>query len=150
MLICTLGLAMVIPSPPQRVACAELVSRALQLEARPGCMWMGALRVAMEDLLSHSLAAATTLLRQRVVDGMSVQAVGQLIGVDVAQAVLNVRVDYELRQAEDLAAEVEGVAEARLFALLGRERLDGLEVEVVVEVQVIQVLQRKKNVQSKQ
>ena len=36
--------------------------------------------------------------------------------------------------------EVEGGTEARLLALLGGERLDGLEVEVVVEVQVVQVL----------
>ena len=39
---------------------------------------------------------------------------------------------------------LEGVSESALFALFGREVLDGLEVEVVVEVQVIQVLQRKK------
>ena len=32
------------------------------------------------------------------------------------------------------------VAEARLFSLLGRERLHGFEVEVVVEVEVVQIL----------
>mmetsp|Transcript_19442 Transcript_19442/g.63358 ORF Transcript_19442/g.63358 Transcript_19442/m.63358 type:complete len:470 (-) Transcript_19442:1597-3006(-) len=68
------------------------------------------------------------------------QAVGQLVGVDVAQPVLHVRVDHQLRQPQDLAAEVEGVAEARLFALLGGERLDRLQVEVVVEMQVVDVL----------
>ena len=35
---------------------------------------------------------------------------------------------------------MEGGTEARLLALLGGERLDGLEVEVVVEVQVVDVL----------
>jgi len=54
--------------------------------------------------------------------------------------VLDVRVHHELGQPQDLSAEVEGVAEARLLALLGGERLDGLEVEVVVEVEVVDVL----------
>eukprot|EP00959_Pyramimonas_sp_CCMP1952_P332421 6960952-Pyramimonas_sp.AAC.1 len=40
---------------------------------------------------------------------------------------LHVGVDDELGEAEDLAAEVEGVAEAGLLALLGGERLDGLQ-----------------------
>mmetsp|Transcript_31892 Transcript_31892/g.87345 ORF Transcript_31892/g.87345 Transcript_31892/m.87345 type:complete len:298 (-) Transcript_31892:756-1649(-) len=60
------------------------------------------------------------------------QAVGQLVSVHVAQPVLHVRVDDELGEAEDLAAEVEGVPKARLLALLGGQRLDGLQVEVVV------------------
>lgn len=55
------------------------------------------------------------------------KSVGELERVDVAEAVLDVRVDDELGETEDLATEVEGVSEARLFALLGRERLDGLE-----------------------
>lgn len=49
----------------------------------------------------------------------------QLEGVDVAEAVLHVRVDDELGQAQDLARQVERVAEARLLALLSRrERAD--------------------------
>lgn len=68
------------------------------------------------------------------------QSVGELEGVGVAQAVLHVGVDDELREAQDLAAQVERVAEAALLALLRRQRFDGLEVEVVVEVQVVQVL----------
>jgi hypothetical protein len=55
------------------------------------------------------------------------KTIGELEGVDVAEAVLDVRVDDELGQAKDLATEVEGVSEARLFALLRGERLDGLE-----------------------
>jgi hypothetical protein len=35
---------------------------------------------------------------------------------------------------------VEGVAEPGLLALLGGQRLDWLEVEVVVQVQVVEVL----------
>ena len=75
------------------------------------------------------------------------QPVGELVGVHVAEAVLDVRVDDELREAQDLTAQVEGVTEARLLALLGGERLDGLEVEVVVEVQVVDVLAMDEQVQ---
>ena len=82
------------------------------------------------------------------------QAVGELERVHVAAArrravrryctLLSttsfVRVDDELGEAEDLAAQVERVAEARLLALLRGERLHRLQVEVVVEVQVVEVL----------
>mmetsp|Transcript_7034 Transcript_7034/g.20668 ORF Transcript_7034/g.20668 Transcript_7034/m.20668 type:complete len:555 (-) Transcript_7034:1166-2830(-) len=68
------------------------------------------------------------------------EPVRELEGVHVAQAVLHDRVDHELRQPQDLPREVEGVAEAGLLALLRRQRLHGLEVEVVVQVQVVQVL----------
>jgi len=51
-----------------------------------------------------------------------------------------VGVDDELGEAEDLATEVEGVAEAGLLTLFGGECLDGLEVEVVVEMEVVEVL----------
>mmetsp|Transcript_21407 Transcript_21407/g.67173 ORF Transcript_21407/g.67173 Transcript_21407/m.67173 type:complete len:241 (+) Transcript_21407:4296-5018(+) len=67
------------------------------------------------------------------------EAVGKLEGVDVAEAVLDDGVDDELGEAEDLSNKVEGVAEARLLALLGGEGLDGLEVEVVVEVEVVEI-----------
>ena len=40
--------------------------------------------------------------------------VGELVGVDVAEAVLHVRVDDELGEAQDLTAEVEGVTWARV------------------------------------
>ena len=39
------------------------------------------------------------------------QGVGELEGVDVAEAVLDVRVDDELGEAQDFAAQVEGVSE---------------------------------------
>mmetsp|Transcript_4532 Transcript_4532/g.13244 ORF Transcript_4532/g.13244 Transcript_4532/m.13244 type:complete len:1314 (+) Transcript_4532:2393-6334(+) len=68
------------------------------------------------------------------------EPVRELVGVHVAQAVLHVRVHDELGEPEDLAAEVEGVPEAALLALLGGEGLHGLEVEVVVEVEVVDVL----------
>ena len=45
---------------------------------------------------------------------------------------LNHRVDNELGQAENLACEVESVAEARFLAFLGGEGLHRLQIEVVV------------------
>ncbi len=49
-------------------------------------------------------------------------------------------VDDQLGEAEYLATEVKGVAEAGLLTLFGGECLDGLEVEVVVEMEVVEVL----------
>mmetsp|Transcript_26458 Transcript_26458/g.83860 ORF Transcript_26458/g.83860 Transcript_26458/m.83860 type:complete len:710 (-) Transcript_26458:29-2158(-) len=75
------------------------------------------------------------------------QAIGELEGIDVTQTELHVTVDDQLCQTHDLAAQVEGVAEPRLLALLGRQRLHRLQVEVVVEVQEVQVLARNQEVQ---
>ena len=66
------------------------------------------------------------------------QPVRQLVRVDVAQAELYVAVHDDLRQPQNLARQVERVAEAALLALLGRQRLHRLQVEVVVQVQVVQ------------
>jgi len=51
-----------------------------------------------------------------------------------------VAVDHQLGEAQYLSAQMESVAEARLLSFLGRECLDRLQVEVVVEMQVVQVL----------
>lgn len=88
--------------------------------------------------LPHELVLVAVHARQLAdVRKGELQPVGELEGVDVAEPVLDVRVDDELGQAQNLAAEMERVAEARLLALLGRQRLDRLEVHVVVEVQVL-------------
>jgi len=49
---------------------------------------------------------------------------------------LDVGVNDELHQAKDLAGEVESISEARLLPLFGRQCFGGLQVEVVVQVQV--------------
>ena len=54
--------------------------------------------------------------------------------------VLHVAVDDQFGETQDFPTQVEGVPEPRLLALLGRQGLDGLQVEVVVEVQVVEVL----------
>jgi hypothetical protein len=68
------------------------------------------------------------------------EAICKLEGIDVAQSELDVGIDNELGEAEDLATQMEGVTETRLLALLGGESLDGFEVEVVIEVQIVEIL----------
>ena len=57
------------------------------------------------------------------------------------------RVHHQLCEAHDLSAQVEGVPEAGLLALLGGQRLHRLQVEVVIQVQEVQVLSRNEEVQ---
>ena len=68
------------------------------------------------------------------------QAVSQLEGVHIAQAELDICIHNQLGQPQNLTAQVEGIAEARLLPLLGRQRLDRLQVEIVVQMQVVEVL----------
>ena len=56
-------------------------------------------------------------------------------------------VDDQFGETQDFPTQVERVPEPRLLALLGRQGLDGLQVEVVVEVQVVEVLAVDKQVQ---
>lgn len=93
------------------------------------------LEVLAHPDLPHELVLVTVHARELTDVGEGeLETVGELEGVDVAEAVLDVRVDDELGEAEDLATEVEGVSEAGLLALLGRERLDGLEAARGFEV----------------
>lgn len=46
----------------------------------------------------------------------------------------------QFRQPENLSDQVERISETRLFTLLRRERLDRLQVHVVVEMQVVEIL----------
>ena len=46
------------------------------------------------------------------------QSVCELKGVDVAKAILDVRVDHQLGQPQNLATQMEGVTETRLLSLL--------------------------------
>ena len=56
-------------------------------------------------------------------------------------------VDDQFGETQYFPTQVERVPEPRLLALLGRQGLDGLQVEVVVEVQVVEVLAVDKQVQ---
>ena len=50
------------------------------------------------------------------------------------------RVDHELAETQDFSDQMEGVTETRLLTLLSGKGLDGLQVEVVVEMKVVQAL----------
>jgi hypothetical protein len=60
---------------------------------------------------------------------------------------LHVCIHNQLCKPENLTAQVESIPKARLLTLLGGQRLDGLEVEVVVQMQVIQILSVNQQVQ---
>jgi hypothetical protein len=68
------------------------------------------------------------------------EAICQLEGLDVSQAVLDMRINDQLGHAKDLTTQMEGVTEARLLTLLGRQRLHWLQIKIVVQVQIVQVL----------
>ena len=68
------------------------------------------------------------------------ETIGELERIDVTQSELHVGIHNELGQTQDFSDQMEGVSESRLFPLLGRQRLDGFQVHVVVQVEVVQVL----------
>ena len=49
-------------------------------------------------------------------------------------------VNDQLRQPQNLPAQMERITKATLLSFLGGERFDRLQVEVVVEMQVVEVL----------
>lgn len=57
--------------------------------------------------------------------------ISELKGVDIAETVLDLRVDNELGQAEDLTHEMEGVAEAGLFAFFSGESFNRFQIKVI-------------------
>ena len=68
------------------------------------------------------------------------QSIRKLERVNVTETVLDVGIDNELGEAKDFTTKVEGISKPRLLPLLRRQRLDGFQVHVVVEMQVVQVL----------
>ena len=91
--------------------------------------------------LSHQLVLVSVHAGQLPHMGEGVlQAICQLEGVHVPQPELHIRVHHQLGQPQNLSAEMEGVAEAGLLALLGGQGLHGLQVEVVIQMQVVEVL----------
>jgi hypothetical protein len=72
------------------------------------------------------------------------QAVSQLESVHIVEPVLNMTVHNQLGHAQNLSAEVEGVAEPALLTLLCGQGLDRLQVEIVVQMQIVQIFPGKK------
>ncbi len=62
------------------------------------------------------------------------EPISQLEGVHVIEPVLDMAVHQQLGHAQNLAAQMERVAESALLALLRGERLHRLQVEVVVQM----------------
>ena len=52
---------------------------------------------------------------------------------------LNVRVDNQFRESENFAREMESVSESGLLSIFRRQGLDGLDVEVIIEMEVIEI-----------
>ncbi len=49
-------------------------------------------------------------------------------------------INDQFGQPQDFTTEMESVSETRLLTLFCRQRLDGLQVEVVIKMQIVQVL----------
>lgn len=81
-------------------------------------------------------------MRERVL-----QAICQLEGINIAQPELDIGIHHQLGQPQNFSAQMESIAKAGLLALLGGQRLDGLQVEVVVQMQVVEVLAMDEQVQ---
>ena len=67
------------------------------------------------------------------------EEVGGWVGGWVGGLYLDVGVDNQLHQPQNLPSEVEGVSESAFLPLFGRQRFGGLEVEVVVQMEVCRV-----------
>jgi hypothetical protein len=56
---------------------------------------------------------------------------------DVAESVLDVRIDNQFDHSEDFTAKVKSIAEPTLFSFIRRQRLLWIQIEVVVKVQEV-------------
>lgn len=105
--------------------------------------------------MSHELVLVSVHASQltNVCKGV-LKSISQLKGINIAQTILDVRVDDKLQsklgdtltvklylgEAQNLANQVKGISEARFLSLFGSEGLDWLQVEVVVQVKVVEIL----------
>lgn len=69
------------------------------------------------------------------------QGIGKLKSIDVAKPELDMCINDKLGEPQDFTTQMESISKTRLLAFLGCERLDGLQVHVIVEMKVVQVLQ---------
>jgi hypothetical protein len=68
------------------------------------------------------------------------QGVSQLEGIDITETELDVCVNDEFGEAKDFAAEVKGVSESRFLSLFSGQSLDGFQIHIVIQVQVVKIL----------
>ena len=75
------------------------------------------------------------------------EAVGQLERVNVSQSILDVWIYDEFGETQDFSAQMEGVAETRLFTLFCGQCFDWFQVEIVVQVEIVEVFTVNKQIQ---
>lgn len=67
-------------------------------------------------------------------------SMSNLEGIHIAQSVLYMAVHHELCQSQNLSTQMESVTKTTLLSLFGGQRLDRLQVEVVVQMEIVEVL----------
>lgn len=96
------------------------------------------------------------------------QAVGQLEGVHIVQAVLNVRIDNQFCQTQNLTAQMESwkkantntfrygaewkqveltISETRFFTFFCRQCFHRLQIEVIIQMQIVQIFAMNQQIQ---
>mmetsp|Transcript_44752 Transcript_44752/g.136556 ORF Transcript_44752/g.136556 Transcript_44752/m.136556 type:complete len:261 (+) Transcript_44752:1220-2002(+) len=96
--------------------------------------------LARSDLTHESILVPVHPRQLSNVIERVLEAVGQLIRVEVAQSILDVTVHHQFGQSQYLSREMEGIPKSRLLPLLGRQRLGRLEVEIVIQMEIIELL----------
>jgi hypothetical protein len=67
-------------------------------------------------------------------------SIRELECVDVSQSILDLGINNKFGESQYFSHQVESVSEARLLSLLGGQRLDGLQIKIVIEMKVREVL----------
>jgi len=99
------------------------------------------LQILAHSNLPHQLVLVSVHTGELTdVSESELKTIGELESVDVSESILNVRVDDEFRESKDFSTQVESVSESRLLSFFRRESLDGFQVHVVIEMEVVQVL----------
>lgn len=94
-----------------------------------------------ESYLPHQLVLVTVHASE--LPHMSecvLEAICQLERIHIAQPVLHVGINNQLRQAKNLPTKMKGIAKSTLLPFLGGKGFYRLKVEVIVQMKVIQVL----------
>mmetsp|Transcript_38034 Transcript_38034/g.88955 ORF Transcript_38034/g.88955 Transcript_38034/m.88955 type:complete len:246 (-) Transcript_38034:1571-2308(-) len=126
----------------------EAASRPLAHGTRVEAVVDEVLQILAHSHLSHQSVLVSVHTGELTHVGVDVlQAIRQLVSIDVAQAELHVTVHDQLGQAHDLSAQVERIAEPGLLTLLCGQGLHWLQVEVVIQVQEVEVLARNQQIQ---
>ena len=75
------------------------------------------------------------------------EAIGQLERVHIVQSVLDMTIHNQFRQTKNFTAKMESITESGLFTFFSGQSLHGLQIEVVIQMQIVQVLTMNQQVQ---